>query len=428
MFTDISASVDRALTPGFVDAADVIVGLAAYDRFGALLADALGEFDAAAGWDMDPYAATSLRQFLAGPGGCSGRDAGTWSALSKWLRKQPVVLAAARSGELSRGQVDAIHTNVPAALMELFATESLHVVPELIGLSVPGTVTAILQWREMAEAVVDVPGPAEKQNSVSVSALLDGRGRIVADLDPLLFMLTKKILTEMAAPYEPSVSGSERTADAFGALVKLGLDHHETARGRRNRPHAHLVVDAASGLGTYIDGQPVPQSDLGMLLCDSTIQRVMVAEGVTIDLGHSIYSVTPAVWDTIAIRDQHCRFDEHCNAPISRCDAHHVTRYPEGPTNQFNMALLCGKHHRRLHKPGWHAELDAEAGFHVTDPTGHSWVTYAQGPSPQQQIKAKRERRNTARAEAQRQRARNNARAHGPASSPDTPPLFTDTR
>jgi hypothetical protein len=236
MFTDISASVDRALTPGFVDAADVIVGLAAYDRFGALLADALGEFDAAAGWDMDPYAATSLRQFLAGPGGCSGRDAGTWSALSKWLRKQPVVLAAARSGELSRGQVDAIHTNVPAALMELFATESLHVVPELIGLSVPGTVTAILQWREMAEAVVDVPGPAEKQNSVSVSALLDGRGRIVADLDPLLFMLTKKILTEMAAPYEPSVSGSERTADAFGALVKLGLDHHETARGRRNAP------------------------------------------------------------------------------------------------------------------------------------------------------------------------------------------------
>jgi hypothetical protein len=428
MFTDISASVDRAVKPGFVEAADVIVGLAAYDRFGALLADVLGEFDSAKGWDMDPYAATSLRSFLAGAGGRSGRDAGVWSADAKWLRKQPVVLAAARSGELSRGQVDAIHTNVPAALAELFAEHAPYVVPKLIGLSVAQTAAEMQQWREMAEAVVEVPEPAEKPNSVSVSSLLDGRGRIVADLDPLLFMLTKKILTELTAPYDPAISGAERTANAWGALVRFGLDHHETARGRRNRPHAHLVVDAASGLGTYIDGQPVPQSDLEMLLCDSTIQRVMVAEGVTIDLGHSVYSVSPAVWDTIAIRDQHCRFDDHCNAPISRCDAHHVTRYPDGPTNQFNLALLCGKHHHRLHKPGWHAELDSDAGFHVTDPTGHTWTTHAQGPSPAQQLKAKRDRRNAARAEAQRQRARDNARAHGPASPHDTPPLFTDTR
>jgi hypothetical protein len=392
------------------------------------VADLCGDFDATKGWDMDPYAATSLRRFLEGPGGRSGRDAGMWSALSKWLHRQPVVLAAALSGELSKGQVDAIRENVPAALAELFAEHEPYVVPKLIGLSVAQTAAEMQQWREMAEAIIDVPEPVEKPNSVSVSALLDGRGRIVADLDPLLFVLTKKILTELTAPYDAAISGAERTANAWGALVKFGLDHHETARGRRNRPHAHLVVDAASGLGTYIDGQPVPQTDLEMLLCDSTIQRVMVAEGVTIDLGHSVYSVSPAVWDTIAIRDQHCRFDDHCNAPISRCDAHHVTRYPEGPTNQFNMALLCGKHHHRLHKPGWHAELDAEAGFHVTDPTGHSWVTYAQGPSPAQQIKANRERRNAARAEAQRQRARNNARAHGPASSPDTPPLFTDTR
>jgi hypothetical protein len=428
MFAEMFASLDRAVKPGFVGGGDVVAGLAFLDRATAFVADLCGDFDAAKGWDMDPYAATSLRQFLAGPGGRSGRDAGIWSADAKWLHRQPVVLAAALSGELSKGQVDAIHTNVPAPLAERFAEHAPYVVPKLIGLSVAQTAAEMQQWREMAEAVVEVPEPAEKPNSVSVSALLDGRGRIVADLDPLLFVLTKKILTELTAPYDPAISGTERTANAFGALVRFGLDHHETARGRRNRPHAHLVVDAASGLGTYIDGRPVPQSDLGMLLCDSTIQRVMVADGVTIDLGHSIYSVSPAVWDTIAIRDQHCRFDDHCNAPISRCDAHHVTRYPEGPTNQFNMALLCGKHHRRLHKPGWHAELDAHAGFHVTDPKGHTWVTHAQGPSPQQQIKAKRERHNAAKAEAQRQRARNNARAHGPTSPHDTPPLLTDTR
>jgi hypothetical protein len=154
----------------------------------------------------------------------------------------------------------------------------------------------------------------------------------------------------------------------------------------------------------------------------------MAADGVTIDLGHSIYAVTSAVWDTIAMRDQHCRFDDHCNAPINRGDAHHVTHYPDGPKNQVNLALLCGKHHRRLHKRAWHAALDANAGFRVTDPKNHTWTTHAQGPSPAQHIRAKRERRNAATAEAQRQRARTNARAYGSTSLPDTPPLFTDTR
>jgi uncharacterized protein YlaN (UPF0358 family) len=41
MFTDISAAVDRAVTLGFVGGAEIVVGLAAYEKFGALLLDAM---------------------------------------------------------------------------------------------------------------------------------------------------------------------------------------------------------------------------------------------------------------------------------------------------------------------------------------------------------------------------------------------------
>jgi hypothetical protein len=418
--------VDRAVKPGFVESADVIAGLVAYDKFGALLADALGDFDAAKGWDMDPYAAPSLRTFLIGPGRQSPAAASTWSTDSKWLHKQPVVMALALSGDLSRGQVDVIRTNVPAAYLVLFTEHAANIVPRLVGLSVMDTITMMHEWLAMAEAVVDTPEPIERPNTTHKAKLLDGKTRYVTELDALRSR-TRDRAVALADSHDFSLTRAQRDAEAEDAIWVFYLNHHETARGRRNRPHIFVMFDAVTGNAVYDDGGPVSGPDLGMLMCDATLQRVMVAGSEIIDLGVKTYAATPPVWTTVAIRDQHCRFDSYCNAPLNRCDAHHVRRYPDGATNQFNLVLLCGKHHQRLHKPGWHAELDDDAAFHVTDPKGRTWTTHADGPSPAQQAKAKQVRRNAARAEAQRQKARN-PRAHGPTSPPDTPPLFTDTR
>ena len=102
------------------------------------------------------------------------------------------------------------------------------------------------------------------------------------------------------------------------------------ARGRRNRPHFHLVLDAASGTATHLDGEPIPRPELEVLLCDATFQRILTAGSVTIDLGHEVRQVSTHIWDTIAIRDQQCRFDGHCSAKATRCDAHHVVVFPPG--------------------------------------------------------------------------------------------------
>jgi hypothetical protein len=38
-----------------------------------------------------------------------------------------------------------------------------------------------------------------------------------------------------------------------------------------------------------------------------------------------------------------------------------------GPTAIGNLALLCSRHHHRLHQPGWRATLDRDATLHITD-------------------------------------------------------------
>jgi hypothetical protein len=421
MFNEVVDAFDRVSLPGFVDGADLLSGLSLFDRMRALLAEMTGILDTTEAWNLDPWAATSTRNWLLGPADRTAKDATQWMGLSRWLHAQPVVLAAARSGELSSGQVDAIRDNVPRLLADLFAEHAPWAVPELIGLSVVDTALAMRQWRAWAETLIEAPEPTEKPEALFVSRLLDGRREISGHLDALHGKFLERAL-ELADTNDFSTSPAVRRAQALAVVAKFYIDHHEVPRGRRNRPHVHLVLDGLSGNGTYLDGEPIPRPELEMLLCDAVIQRVIAAGPVTIDLGHREYTVTTHVWDTIAIRDRKCRFSDDCHAPLNRCDAHHVVAYPAGATNQYNLVLLCETHHRRLHKTGWHSHLDTDGTLHITDPNGHTWMTYPQGPSPEAQARAKRQRQADAR--AHRDRARR-ARPHGPGDH--STPLFTDT-
>jgi hypothetical protein len=47
-----------------------------------------------------------------------------------------------------------------------------------------------------------------------------------------------------------------------------------------------------------------------------------------------------------------------------------------------NLCLVCRRHHRRLHRPGWSAELSADADLVVTDPSGRLFISHPPGSSP----------------------------------------------
>ena len=73
------------------------------------------------------------------------------------------------------------------------------------------------------------------------------------------------------------------------------------------------------------------------------------APGGSADVGRARRTVPARLRRALIARDRHCVWPG-CEAPPSRCDAHHIWHWTHGgPTNLANLALLCHKHHHDLH-------------------------------------------------------------------------------
>jgi len=107
---------DRQPLTVAVDAAAILASIRQADRLEAAITDALGRFDVAGLWEAD--GATSLTAWLRDQARFSSRQAVGMVRAASRLRHLPVTAAAWGSGELSRGQVDAIVTAVSPRLVE----------------------------------------------------------------------------------------------------------------------------------------------------------------------------------------------------------------------------------------------------------------------------------------------------------------------
>ncbi|MGB7981716.1 MAG: HNH endonuclease signature motif containing protein [Candidatus Nanopelagicales bacterium] len=89
------------------------------------------------------------------------------------------------------------------------------------------------------------------------------------------------------------------------------------------------------------------------LTCDAVLSHLTVdADGIPLRLGRSARVVSPALRRVIDVRDRHCVF-AGCTAPAMWCQAHHLVHWEDGgPTDERNLALLCGHHHRAIHERG----------------------------------------------------------------------------
>ncbi|WP_409331389.1 HNH endonuclease signature motif containing protein, partial [Trujillonella humicola] len=71
----------------------------------------------------------------------------------------------------------------------------------------------------------------------------------------------------------------------------------------------------------------------------------------------------------VELRDRHCVF-AGCEAPAWFCDVHHLLEWAlGGETSLENSALLCERHHTKVHH-GYRIERDDTA------PPGRRWRTY----------------------------------------------------
>ena len=147
-------------------------------------------------------------------------------------------------------------------------------------------------------------------------------------------------------------------------------------RGKRVVPvlRVSTSLDALrSGLhraGVTDSGENLSAATLRRLACDAEIiPTVLNGKGRVIDVGRRSRRVSEALRCVLIARDGGCVWPG-CDAPPSRCDAHHVKHWADGgPTNADNLALLCHRHHILLHEGGHHLQRHGDSWV-VVKPDG----------------------------------------------------------
>jgi hypothetical protein len=163
-------------------------------------------------------------------------------------------------------------------------------------------------------------------------------------------------------------SAAQRRHDALHHLAEraIAIDQLPSVHGSAYRIVVH--VDA-QGSPELADGTAISQSTLDELSCSAEVVPVAVAaDGTPLDVGRTQRLFTTRQRLALAVRDRGCTYP-NCSAPVEWCDAHHLTSWEAGGrTDLDNAALVCGRHHRHLHRTGVTGRVDNGQVYWDTGP------------------------------------------------------------
>jgi hypothetical protein len=158
------------------------------------------------------------------------------------------------------------------------------------------------------------------------------------------------------------------TVDAFMSLVDAGWDTEAARRphGQHSTVVVHLEVEqrtAALHLGPLLS-----DAERRYLLCDATCEAWFERAGRVIGSGRATRTISRRLRRALEHRDRCCVLPG-CGATRG-LHAHHLRHWEDGgPTELFNLVLLCPFHHRLHHR----------GGITITGPADRLVVTDADG-------------------------------------------------
>lgn len=392
MFVALATAID-GLTISTTE--ELAAALALADRLRARISAAVDEIHRTGSFALD--GALSMTGWLTARARCSRAAASATVATAARLRALPTVQHAWDAGVLSADQVRAVAHTVDRRVVDQFDAVAAELMSVLAPLPVADVIRAIEHWNAHATRALDDPPPREPAG-FHLDKTLDGgwRGDLTLDAqdgEVVSTALHRALDRTPPTEGEPARSLSQRRADALVDLCRYFLDHHQSSDAvgrqkrsnrRRSRPHVNLVAmldDAANGgVGqSLVTGQTVTDAWLREVACDCTLHRVLLGgDSEILDYGRSQRVVPSNLFHAIVVRDRHCRYPG-CDRPPDWCDAHHVVHWLDnGPTSLANCLLLCRRHHRRLHQPGYRVALHVDGAVTVTTPAG---TILTSGPS-----------------------------------------------
>jgi hypothetical protein len=171
----------------------------------------------------------------------------------------------------------------------------------------------------------------------------------------------QRIIEQQPKVPERGVYGSynQRCADALVEVCSRSVSSDPDA----DRATVVVHVDAATlsgddGMAEFESGGSMSQQTAQRLVCDARWQVVVDGPDFAIGAGRMSRTVPPPLAREIKRRDLHCRFPG-CQRRAWLAIHHVVPWALGGPTESFNLCLICGTHHHWAHEGGGRIEGDA---------------------------------------------------------------------
>jgi hypothetical protein len=197
---------------------------------------------------------------------------------------------------------------------------------------------------------------ARAKRTLAVTAA-DGRWRLTGWLDDEAAAVVQAALDPLCRPVPADDrTPGQRRADALTEVCRLALATTDLPANGGDRPQLIVTVaydplarQVAAGMADT--GQTLTPGQVRRLACDARVlPAVLGGDGEVLELGRSRRLFTGPVRRALTLRDGGCAFPG-CDRPPRWCDAHHLRSWlAGGSTDVDNGVLLCGYHHRLIHR------------------------------------------------------------------------------
>ncbi|MDQ3416996.1 MAG: HNH endonuclease [Actinomycetota bacterium] len=189
----------------------------------------------------------------------------------------------------------------------------------------------------------------------------DTWGTVAAALDP--FTKPAPVHDPDAVQVRDPRRYDQRLADGLVEVARRQLVGGTLPVRGGKRPQVVVTIDHDRlvdqvGLGLLDSGVPVTAATARRIACDAQlISMVLGANGVPLDVGRSERLFSGELRAALVARDRGCAFPG-CTRPPDWCEGHHIVHWADGgSTSLANAALLCGHHHRVVHRGQWQIQM-----------------------------------------------------------------------
>ncbi|MGY5885755.1 DUF222 domain-containing protein [Modestobacter lacusdianchii] len=329
----------------------------------------------------------SMRSWLIGHARLSAAEASRVVRSGRVLEHFPALAAGFAEGAVTAAQMDVVATAVGEPERARAAEQDVDLgafdqawAQVAVGSPHQSLAVAVRAFEDALDPDGTEPDPTEGRR-LTIAKHADGSVTGRFDLDAVGGEKVQAAIESIVQADRPK--GDERTrvqqqADAFVQLCDNQLASGGLPTLRTVKPHVVLklslddAVDPATGpgAGELGFGATISAARARWLACDGSISRIVMGpDGVPLDLGRDHRVVTPGLRRAVERRDESCVF-AGCGAPSWWCDVHHLVHWLHGgETSLENSALLCERHHTKVHH-GFRVERQPDGRWRTWRPDG----------------------------------------------------------